>query len=128
MSINIEFGDCFNWESCDEIGHRSVDVVYIDEIEEDPSIVAEYIQQILSEVKDAEELYNFKFKDHGDVNGIHIYTFTTDEYIFICHYTYADEHQAYLVRHQNMSALTEYTVGETFGVTEEAIYYDENGM
>lgn len=103
--MNIEFGDCFNWQSCDEIGHRSVDVVYIDEIEEDPSIVAEYIQQIMSEIEDAEELYNFKFKYHGDVNGILIYTFTTDEYTFICHYNYtcADEDYAYLVRHKNMS-------------------------
>jgi len=100
MNTIVEFGDCFNWQSCDEFGHRSVDIVFIDEIEEDPSIVAEYILSILSD-EVMKKQYNFK--DHGDVNGIHLYTFMTDEYIFICHYTYADEDYAYLVRHENMS-------------------------
>jgi len=52
---------------------------------------------------DEAKMKEHNFKDHGDVNGIHLYTFMTDEYIFICHYIYADEHQAYLFRHQNMS-------------------------
>ena len=67
---------------------------------EDPAEVAVYINSILS---DEAKMKQYNFKDHGDVNGIHLYTFMTDEYIFICHYTYADEHQAHLVRHQNMS-------------------------
>ena len=116
MNNVIKFGDWFTWESHDD---------YVDEAMDDSADIAAVVNAILS---DEAKMKEHNFKDHGDVNGIHIYTFTTDEYIFICHYIYADEHQAYLVRHQNMSALTEYTVGETFGVTEEAIYYDENGM
>lgn len=100
MNTIVEFGDCFNWQSCDEFGHRSVDIVFIDEIEEDPAEVAVYIKFILS---DEAKMKQYNFKDHGDVNGIHLYTFTTDEYTYICHYTYADEDYAYLVRHENMS-------------------------
>ena len=96
MNTIVEFADCFNWESCDSY----VDYVYIDQIEEDPSVVAEYINSILFD-EAMKKQYNFK--DHGDVNGIHLYTFMTKEYIFICHYTYADEDYAHLVRHENMS-------------------------
>jgi hypothetical protein len=38
---DIEFADCFNWESCDSY----VDYVYIDQIEEDPAEVALYIKK-----------------------------------------------------------------------------------
>ena len=51
---DIEFADCFNWESCDSY----VDYVYIDQIEEDPAEVALYINSILSDEAKMKQ-YNF---------------------------------------------------------------------
>ena len=91
MNAIVKFGDWFTWEAHDD---------YVNEAINDSSDIAVVINAILS---DEAKMKQHNFKDHGDVNGIHLYTFMTDEYIFICHYTYADEDQAYLFRHQNMS-------------------------
>ena len=91
MNNKVKFGDWFTWESHDD---------YVDEAMDDSADIAVVVNAILS---DEAKMKQHNFKDHGDVNGIHLYTFMTDEYIFICHYTYADEHQAYVFRHQNMS-------------------------
>ena len=102
MNAIVKFGDCFNWEAHDDyvdyVDYVNEDSVY--KTVDDPSGVAMYINAILS---DEAKKKQYNFKDHGDVNGIWLYTFMTDEYIFICHYTYSDEDQAYLFRHQNMS-------------------------
>jgi hypothetical protein len=87
----VKFGDWFVWEDHDGYIQYAVD---------DSADIAVVINAILS---DNNKMKEHNFKDHGHVNGIHLYTFMNDEYIFFCHYTYADEHQAYLFRHQNMS-------------------------
>ena len=91
MSDKIKFGDCFVWEDHDG---------YIEQAMDDCADIAEVKNDILS---DEDKMIKYNYKDHGHVNGIHLYTFMTDEYIFICHFTYADENKAYLFRHQNMS-------------------------
>ena len=91
MKKVIKFGECFTWEDHDG---------YIEQAMDDSADIAVVINGVLS---DEAKMKEHNFKDHGHVNGIHLYTFMNDEYIFICHYTYADEHQAYLFRHQNMS-------------------------
>jgi hypothetical protein len=90
MNNKIKFGDWFSWEAHD---------VYIEQAMDDSADIAVVINSILS---DNNKMKQHNFKDHGDVNGIHLYSFTTDEHIFICHYIYADEHQADLFRHPKL--------------------------
>ena len=91
MKNNVKFGDWFSWELHDD---------YVDEAMNDSTDIAATVDHILS---DNNKMKEYNLKDHGDVNGINLYTFTTDEYTFICHYICADENiikdQAYLFRH-----------------------------
>jgi hypothetical protein len=91
MKNNVKFGDWFSWEPHDD---------YVDEAMDDSADIAVVINNILS---DNNKMKQHNFKDHGDVNGINLYTITTDEYTFICHYICADEDQAYLFRHKVLS-------------------------
>ena len=91
MKNNVKFGDWFSWELHDD---------YVDEAMNDSTDIAATVDHILS---DNNKMKEYNFKDHGDVNGINLYTFTTDEYTFICHYICADEDQAYLFRHKVLS-------------------------
>jgi hypothetical protein len=99
MKNNVKFGDWFSWEPFDD---------YADGTVGDPADTAIVINHVINGLSDRARL-----KKHGinklthqtdcDVNGIHLYTFTTDEYTFICHYICADEDQAYLFRHKVLS-------------------------
>ena len=89
MNKVIKFGDEFSWKSHDE---------YVDEATDSKSEIAVVVNDIMS---DEDEMKQHNFKDHGMVNGLWLYSFTTDEHTFICQYIYDDEHQAYLFRHRN---------------------------
>tara|TARA_R100000541_G_scaffold38636_1_gene46419 strand:- start:131 stop:418 length:288 start_codon:yes stop_codon:yes gene_type:complete len=89
MKKIIKFGDWFTWESHDE---------YVDEAMDSTSDIAVVINEILS---NEDKMKQHNAKEHGEVNGVHLYSFTTDEHTFICHYICDDEHQAYLFRNRN---------------------------
>ena len=61
MSDKIKFGDWFVWEDHDG---------YIEQAMDDSSDIAVVINDILS---DEDKMIKYNYKDHGDVNGIHLY-------------------------------------------------------
>ena len=71
MNAIVKFGDWFTWEAHDD---------YVNEAINDSSDIAVVINAVLS---DEAKMKQHNFKDHGDVNGIHLYTFMTDEYIYL---------------------------------------------
>ena len=96
MENNVKFGDWFSWEPFDD---------YADGTVGDPADTAIVINGMLSDGARLKKYNINKLTHHTDcdVNGIHLYTITTDEYTFICHYICADEDQAYLFRHKVLS-------------------------
>ena len=89
----VTFGEQFVWEPIDEYTSSAVD---------GSADVACVINDILS---DSSRLKELNYKDHGTIDmyycAAQLFSFKVGEYVYICHYIYDDEHQAYLFRHLN---------------------------
>jgi hypothetical protein len=62
LNEEVKFGDWFTWEAHDD---------YVNEAINDSPDIAVVINAVLS---DEAKMKQHNFKDHGDVNGIHLYT------------------------------------------------------
>ena len=113
-TIRFDKAGVFSWEDThDEL---------IQEAVEDPSDIASVIAEVVD--KHSVDIAH----SAGDVHGAHgpvgmyIYTMEDDDWIYVAHFIYEVEYQCFLFRHRKQKQ------GETFGVTESAIYYDKNGL
>ena len=116
-TIRFDKADVFSWESL-----QSTHDEWIQEAMDDSSDIAIVVRKTI----DKPELDSYAGNVHGAMGpvGLYIYTMEDDDWIYVAHFIYEVEHQCFLFRHRKNTK----TQGETFGVTESAIYYDENGM
>ena len=118
-TIRFDKAGVFSWENTyDEL---------VEEAMSDPSDIATVVSQTIDSIAE-EKQEQVQGLYAGDVDGAHgpvgmyIYTMEDDDWIYVAHFIYEVEYQCFLFRHRKQKQ------GETFGVTESAVYYDKNGM
>ena len=116
-TIRFDKADVFSWESTHD--------EWIQEAMDDSSDIAIVVSKTIDKAA-SESKEQYAGDVHGAMGpvGMYIYTMEDDDWIYVAHFIYEVEHQCFLFRHRKNTKIQ----GETFGVTESAIYYDENGM
>lgn len=120
--------ETIRFDKADVFSRESTHDEWIQEAMDDSSDIASIVSETIHKIP----LSEMKEQHAGDVHGamgpvgLYIYTMEDDDWIYIAHFIYEVEYQCFLFRHRKQ--INEDRQGETFGVTESAIYYDEDGM